>query len=373
MPVYKPENSPYYYARFELHGRRVHKSTKAKNKKDAELVERQWREQIEVDVKQAKVTGNAPITLDVAAGHYWLDRGQYHANSATTQTDIQRLIDYFGKDKRLDQFTDADVKGFVNWRRQQTRHGKKADKDGNPIPLIANATVNRSGVVLLKGIFNHCTDLRHVIPNPPKWKKQMLEEPQEIVRELDTHEAEALDGAVRKDYALWFEFARITGLRRNETLIKWADVNIFAKRITTIGKRRKPVSTHVTPAVAAILKQCKGHHPVYVFTFVCQRPNDDQIKGQRYPITPEGAKTQWRRLRRRSGVQNFRFHDIRHDVGTKVLRQTGNLKIVQKILNHSKLETTLKYAHVLDEEVAAALTTFQTPPTLPTTEEKVSA
>lgn len=374
MPVYKPENSPYYYARFECHGHRVHKSTKAKTKKEAERIEREWRDQIEADVKQARVTGSAPVTLDIATGHYWTGKGQYHANSETTFTDIQRLIAYFGKDKRLDQMTDADVAGFVTKRRADTIKGRKKDKAGKAVKTISNATVNRSGVVLLKAVFNYCTgNLGQVFPHAPKWKQHMLKEPQEVVRELDTHEAEALDDAVRDDYAAWFEFARITGLRRNETLIKWSDVNIFAKRITTTGKGGKQVSTPLTPAVAAILKRCEGHHPEYVFTYICKRPIGDQIKGQRYPITPEGAKTQWRRLRKRSGVKNFRFHDIRHDVGTKILRRTGNLKLVQKVLNHSNIKTTVKYAHVHDDEVAAALTAFQTPTTLPTTEEKETA
>jgi site-specific recombinase XerD len=41
------------------------------------------------------------------------------------------------------------------------------------------------------------------------------------------------------------------------------------------------------------------------------------------------------------------------------LRQTGNLKLVQKALNHSDIKSTLKYAHVLDDEVAEALQRLQ--------------
>ena len=53
------------------------------------------------------------------------------------------------------------------------------------------------------------------------------------------------------------------------------------------------------------------------------------------------------------------IHDIRHDVGTKLLRDTGNLKLVQRALNHSDIKTTTRYAHVLDEEVADALEQVQ--------------
>ncbi|KQM35080.1 integrase [Rhizobium sp. Leaf68] len=366
MPVYKPEGSRYYRCQFELHGHRVHKSTKATTKKEAELIERQWREQIAEDVKHARKTGTAPMTLDIAAGRYWTEIGQHHKNSATTFTDIQRLLNYLTPSIRMDAITDNVVATLVARRRSDTKHGKKVCKEGKPVQLIANATVNRSTVILLKSIMLAARDIwGAAIPIMPRWRSHMLEEPKENIRSLDSDEAVALNGAVRDDYALWFEFARITGLRRNETLIRWSNVNVFAKRITTIGKGRKQVSTPITPAVEAILKQCRGHHPEFVFTFVCKRPLEGQVKGQRYPITPEGAKTQWRRLRARSGVQNFRFHDLRHDMATRLLRETGNLKIVQRALNHSDIKTTVKYAHVYDDELTAAMVKIQTPPVLP--------
>ena len=83
------------------------------------------------------------------------------------------------------------------------------------------------------------------------------------------------------------------------------------------------------------------------------------MKGRRYPLTVNGAKSMWRRLKDKAGIEGFRFHDIRHDVGTKLLRDTGNLKLVQKALNHADIKTTTRYAHVLDEEVAKALDSFQ--------------
>ena len=73
------------------------------------------------------------------------------------------------------------------------------------------------------------------------------------------------------------------------------------------------------------------------------------IRGERYPITVSGVKTSWRRLRKAAGVSDFRFHDFRHDFATKLLRKTGNLKLVQRALNHADLKTTARYAHVLDD------------------------
>jgi integrase len=67
------------------------------------------------------------------------------------------------------------------------------------------------------------------------------------------------------------------------------------------------------------------------------------------------VKEEWRRMRKRAGVESFRFHDFRHDFATKLLRETGNLKLVQKALNHADLKTTGRYAHVLDDEIADAM------------------
>ena len=68
---------------------------------------------------------------------------------------------------------------------------------------------------------------------------------------------------------------------------------------------------------------------------------------------------QWRCLRKRAGVEGFRFHDFWHDFGSKLLRETQNLKLVQRAMNHANITTTTRYAHVLDGDVAAALERHQ--------------
>ncbi len=356
MSVYKNAKSPFYQFDFVVDGRRFFGSTKTRNKKEAVAFEDSARAQAKKDIEAEKALGHGPLTFDIAAGRYFKEVGEHHANADTTFTDLNRLVTFFGKDTRLDAVDDSEIARIISWRRAQSPHGRTEDKDGNPLPRISAATVNRSVTVLLKALFTRAKRTwRYQFPNEPNWRDHMLKEPKERVRELDEAEGLALDDAVRSDYAPWFEFARLSGRRRNETLIKWTDVNIFAKRITTAGKGGALVSTPITSEVAAILKQCEGQHPVYVFTYLCLHPRKGQRIGKRYPITVEGAKTQWRRMKARAKVADFRFHDIRHDVATKLLRETGNLKLVQRALNHADIKTTTKYAHVLDDEVASAL------------------
>ena len=75
----------------------------------------------------------------------------------------------------------------------------------------------------------------------------------------------------------------------------------------------------------------RGHHPEYVFTHVAQRARGKRRKGELYPLNASTAIKAWFKLRAAAKVTGFRFHDFRHDVGTKVLRVTGNLKITQQV------------------------------------------
>jgi integrase len=79
------------------------------------------------------------------------------------------------------------------------------------------------------------------------------------------------------------------------------------------------------------------------------------VRGERYPISYNGTKSAWQRIRAEAGVEGFRFHDFRHDFGSKLRRDSGNVKLVQKALNHADIKSTLRYAHVLDDDVAVAI------------------
>ena len=157
----------------------------------------------------------------------------------------------------------------------------------------------------------------------------------------------------------FFAFARASGLRLRECLLRWREVDWDARQIRKAGKGGKLIAVPITSAVRAILWPLRGHHAEHVFTYIAQRTRDGRVKGQRYPLTYSGVKIAWRRLRKRAGVEGFRFHDFRHDLGSKLLRQTGNLKLVQRALNHRDIKTTVRYAHVRDDEVVAALEDMQ--------------
>ena len=143
-------------------------------------------------------------------------------------------------------------------------------------------------------------------------------------------------------------FARLTGFRLHETLIEWKHVKDHT--IERKGKGGRIVKTVITPQVRAILDQSRGHQPVSVFTYVCTQTQRESA----WTAIPDHIRRREGRLearRERAGVEDFRFHDIRHDVATKLLRATGNLKLVSKQLNHSSIQHTVKYAATSDEDL----------------------
>lgn len=356
MSVYKPKNSPYYQFDFQLGGQRFHGTTGRTSRREAESVERQEKEKAKEAAKAAKSTTGGPLTIDAAADRYWLEVGSLHANASTTFTDLGRLVDYFGTTTLLIEIGDAEVAKLVQWRRGHRRNNREVDKDGRPVAYISAATVNRSTTEVLKKLFTRAKRTwKHTFQAEPTWRDHMLREPIERVRELKREEGAALTLATRADYEPILKFARVTGLRMDECLLEWSEVDWDAGLIKTIGKGGKLVTAGITPTVRAIIEPLIGHHATSVFTYVAVRTRGGRVKGARYPITYSGLQSQWKRLRAKAGVKDFRFHDIRHDVGTKLLRQTGNLKLVQRALNHSDIKTTTRYAHVLDEEVSAAM------------------
>ena len=356
MSVYKRADQETYSYDFYVRGNRFHGSLQARNRKDAEAAEHKLKAKAKADLETEKRTGNGPLTLDDAAGRYWHEVGQHHRDSAATYRDLERLVDRLGPNKRLDEVTGDDVAALVAWRRAQTLKGRTKNKDGKPVKTVSPATVNRSTTAVLKKLFTRAKDAwDYQFPREPNWRKYWLKEAEGRVRELHDGEEVAIGQAMRGDYGPWVHFALLTGLRRAETLIKWDMVNWGAGVITTTGKGGRLVSTPITPAVAALLEPLKDHHSEHVFTFAANRTRDGRVRGQRYPITYEGGKTEWQRLMKRAGVKNFRFHDLRHTTATRLLRETGNLKIVQRALNHRDIATTARYGHVSDDEVADAL------------------
>lgn len=359
MSVYKAEKSPFYQYDFQIRGRRFYGSTECTSRKEAEKYEALERERAKI-LLQAMARSRVSLLMDDATVRLWEHSAQYDSDQQATCTNLARLVSHFGRATALTDITHTKAKDMVAWRRGHhvSRRGKRSKQETEALPLVSNATVNRSATKVLQRLFTFAKAEGATFEDEPKWDELLLPEPEERVRELQNDEAAAIDAAMRVDYGPFFDFVRASGMRLKECVtLQWSEVNFGTKQIVRTGKGGRRIVFPITPAVRDVLFPLQGQNPEFVFTYVAVYGNKKlgRVRGRRYPLTYSGAKTAWQRLRDNSGLRDFRFHDFRHDFGTKLLRDSGNLKLVQKAMNHRDIKSTLRYAHVLDEDVAAAV------------------
>src|ERR1700730_15875361 len=129
MSVYKPKKSPFYTYDFQLSGHRFYGSTECTARKDAEKFESVEREKAKALVKAMKRSA-ASLLIDDVADRLWHERAQYDADPDATETNLARLIDYFGKAKSLTDIDHNEAKKMVAWRRvhRVTRRGKRTKR-----------------------------------------------------------------------------------------------------------------------------------------------------------------------------------------------------------------------------------------------------
>jgi integrase len=346
VSVYKNRDgrSPYFHFDFQVRGHRFHGSTKCTTRREAEKVEAAEREKA-VELVRQLAAAKTSLKLDDVAERYWQEHAQHLAGAANIWTHLGLVLDFLDKDKLITEISDDDVARFVAWRRGQLNRGRG---------LISPLTVNET-IASLRKLFARAKLWGVRFEHEPRWTKHMLAVPTERVRELSDDEADRLDAAMRADYAPFFAFARASGLRLRECFLRWSEIDWSARQIVKLGKGGRRVTVPITETIREILWPLRGHHPDFVFTYVAQRTRDRRVQGARYPLNYYGVQSCWQRVRKLAGVTGFRFHDFRHDVASKLLRATGNLKLVQRALNHRNIRSTLRYAHVLDSEVAEAM------------------
>lgn len=367
MSGYKPKNSPFYLFDFRRGGRRFHGSAGQTEKRQAEAVERDEIKKAETQVDKLKKQTKGPMTFDVAAGRYCAEVGDHTATARETERNMARLVDWIGPATLLTDITDDLVAHLVARRRADEKvnaaRKKRAGKALAPLGRVSNGQLNRSVTELLRRVLTRARKVWKVaLPDEPNWTEHRLPEPRERVRELHYDEEARLEDAERDEYRAPRLFAQITGVRRREVAsLTWRQVDFEAEVIRVIGKGDKPHIIPITPELHALLWPLRDQHETAVFTYLCRRTRTCAtshrkfVRGRRYPITYNGLSTALRRSFTKAGIADFRLHDLRHTSATRTLRATGNLKLVQKLLNHSALSVTEKYAHADLDDLRQAM------------------
>jgi integrase len=224
---------------------------------------------------------------------------------------------------------------------------------------VSPATVNRSVTEPLRAILRRADEFwGQTIPRI-NWGGHKLAEAQERIREMTQAEETTLFAALRADFHPILRFMLITGLRRAEACgLKWSHVDFDGARIIVHGKGGTVDYLPLPDSALAILRGETGRHPEQVFTYEATGKLDHGFKkGERVPIKPDTLSTAYWRARKAAGLADadLRLHDARHTAATRLTRESGNLKLTQKMLRHKRITTTARYAHATEDDLREAM------------------
>ena len=62
----------------------------------------------------------------------------------------------------------------------------------------------------------------------------------------------------------------------------------------------------------------------------------------------------WLRVRKRAGIEDVRIHDPRHSIASCAVALGMSLPMIGKLLGHTQVQTTARYAHLAADPVKAA-------------------
>jgi integrase len=241
-----------------------------------------------------------------------------------------RLLGEFGG-KRADNISLADIEAFKH---------KLAER-------LSVATVNRN-LALLRAIFNRALVHDRIERSPMKGVKFERENNMRRRFLLDDEEPRlmaALPVRLRPLAAV----ALHTGMRLGELLnLCWKDVDFAAATILVreakAGEGRvawmSPVASETLKALRQ--KQIRDGAAGGDITAMRERYLFQEARG--------AARTNlwryWRAALLKAGINDLRFHDLRHTFGSRLVNQDVPLYTVKELLGHKTLKMTERYSHL---------------------------
>lgn len=315
-------------------------------------------------------SGELPcLTIDEAFARWFEEKGQYNSLPNQILTRLNNLQKDIGV-TYLHEITEIVINRLI---------AKYRDS-------LKNSTINRY-LALLSVIINTAEFDWHVQTYRLKMQRFKLKEPAENIKFLkDWSIAQRIiDGAANHLKPIIYT-ALYTGLRENNILsLKWSNIDFTNNTITVKVKDRTKEGgkNHTLPMITALrdiliaqprindycfnfrgnpIKSLtrSWHFIFYKYERLSPKHTlspDDVIEYRPHKNANSGEmeKVPYIRVLRDPSLPYTNFHTLRHTAATWILKKTNNLRITKEILGHSDIKTTLKYAHVLDEEKRSAL------------------
>jgi len=280
-----------------------------------------------------QATGPAvPLFRDFVAGPWkeaHFDRYKPSGQETVSGFLRRRLLPAFGA-KPLDRITPARVRQWF-------------DRYSRTAPGGANRAFD-----ILRQIMNFAVACGHVGTSPtggiernrrPALTRFLSRE--EIARLHEVLDTQTREG--NRQQADIIRLLLLTGCRKSEiTGLCWSEVHqdILALADSKTGPRTVPLGSQ---ARAILDRQPRTDSP-----FVFPSPHD-----LARPRSPDLGL--WYRVRREAGIEDCRLHDLRHTMASHAVMNGVPVPVVSRMLGHSNVQMTMRYAHLADRDIEAAV------------------
>ena len=167
-----------------------------------------------------------------------------------------------------------------------------------------------------------------------------------------------------------------TGIRLGELCaLKWSDIDMEAgtmsiartvsrtknfqhsesKTVLLVGTPKSRNSARKIPLPAFLLKLAGEYR------LDSENDNGYTLSGGYAPMDPSRCQKMFKKLLKKAGVKDRKFHAIRHTFATRALELGVDIKTLSELLGHSSVSITLNvYAHSLMEQKKIAIDKFNT-------------
>lgn len=321
MSLYKRKGSDIWW--LEISGpdkRRIQRSTGTKDKEKAE----ELHDRLKAEVWRVKELGAKPRRTWQEAVVRWLNEKKDKRALKDDQSILRWLHPYM-TGVHLHEIDRAKIEEL---KREKLATG------------VTPATVNRM-LALVRGILSVALKDWEWIDTRPNIRE--MPEPEHRIRWITVEEAERLLDELPPHLAEMVRFSLATGLRdANVTKLRWGQIDLqqghcWLHADQMKGKKALPVSLN-EDAINCIRRQL-GKHLEFVFTY----------KGK--PVTRANNHA-WKKALKRAGIENFRWHDLRHTWASWHVQNGTPLNVLKEMGGWSDYKMVLRYAHLSSKHLA---------------------
>lgn len=303
-------------------GQRLRRSTGSVVKAEAQ----HFHDQYKANLWKVTHLDEKPAKLWVDAVMRWLEESQ-HKRSLVTDKVHLRWLDTYLSDKTLQELSQDAIEHIA----------KEKEATG-----VAPSSVNRV-LEIIRAILRKAKNQWEWIDHIPtiRFRKQNNKRIRWITRE----EAVRLLNELPPHLKAMASFTLSTGLRDNNvSQLRWDAVQLENRHALVHpdqSKTKKAIPVPLNREAMKILIAERGKHPKYVFTY----------KGE--PVTRCNNHA-WRKALKRAGIEDFRWHDLRHTWASWHVQSGTTLQELQILGGWSSFSMVLRYAHLSSEHLLNA-------------------